>query len=452
MRCSRSATASCRRPRTSSSSATTSTLDVVAGEPRAIGRRPALSNSFGFGGHNATLDPRSRRRDRHRQCPRCHAPIRARRRSWRSERCGRARGELATSSTVAPSAGSASTGGKHRGAIGVGRGRGDGTRGAARRSSSASRSSARVDTSGADVGEGVAVAARVGPRRPGAGRRVGRRSRRCSPSSDRASRARRSCSACVDQVVMTDDAFAYVTGPDTVTAFTGRGRRSGRARRRRTSTTRRSGVAALVVDDEAEALRRARGDPRLPPRQPPRRPARAPDCDDPVDRRLRPSPPGRCRRRADRVVRRARRDRRRRRRTTASSSCAPRYAPNLVTGLARLDGRPVGVVANQPLHRAGTLDIEASRQGRAVRRSGATPSTCRSSRSSTRPGFEPGSDLEWRGMIRHGAAARARVRRGDRAPPVRRAAQGVRRRVHRHGLRRASATTGAARGRAPRSR
>src|SRR5207248_9632854 len=39
-----------------------------------------------------------------------------------------------------------------------------------------------------------------------------------------------------------------------------------------------------------------------------------------------------------------------------------RYASNVVTGLGSLGGRPVGIVANQPCHRAGTLDIEASRK------------------------------------------------------------------------------------------
>jgi acetyl-CoA carboxylase carboxyltransferase component len=78
------------------------------------------------------------------------------------------------------------------------------------------------------------------------------------------------------------------------------------------------------------------------------------------------------------------------------------YAPNMVTGYARLDGQSIGVVANQPLHRAGTIDIEASRKAaRFVQ-------TCDSFNLPIltlvdTPGFEPGRDLEWRGMIRHGA-------------------------------------------------
>lgn len=41
----------------------------------------------------------------------------------------------------------------------------------------------------------------------------------------------------------------------------------------------------------------------------------------------------------------------------------PGYAPNLVTTLARMGGRPVGIIANQPLHRAGTLDASACEKG-----------------------------------------------------------------------------------------
>lgn len=78
------------------------------------------------------------------------------------------------------------------------------------------------------------------------------------------------------------------------------------------------------------------------------------------------------------------------------------YAPNMVTGLGRVDGRPVGIVANQPMYRAGTLDIEASRKAaRFVQWCGAFNFPLLTFVDT--PGFEPGRDLEWRGMIRHGA-------------------------------------------------
>jgi acetyl-CoA carboxylase carboxyltransferase component len=78
------------------------------------------------------------------------------------------------------------------------------------------------------------------------------------------------------------------------------------------------------------------------------------------------------------------------------------YAPNIVTAFATLAGRPVGVVANQPQERAGTIDIEASRKAARF------VATCDAMNLPIltfvdTPGFEPGRDLEWRGMIRHGA-------------------------------------------------
>src|SRR5206468_9139071 len=39
------------------------------------------------------------------------------------------------------------------------------------------------------------------------------------------------------------------------------------------------------------------------------------------------------------------------------------FAPNIVCGFARIDGRSVGIVANQPMSFAGTLDIDASEKG-----------------------------------------------------------------------------------------
>ena len=78
------------------------------------------------------------------------------------------------------------------------------------------------------------------------------------------------------------------------------------------------------------------------------------------------------------------------------------HASNLVTAYARFDGRPVAVVANQPRIRAGTLDIAASskaaRHVQAADAAGIPIVTLVDT-----PGFEPGKDLEWRGMIRHGA-------------------------------------------------
>jgi acetyl-CoA carboxylase carboxyltransferase component len=80
----------------------------------------------------------------------------------------------------------------------------------------------------------------------------------------------------------------------------------------------------------------------------------------------------------------------------------PRFGPSVVTGLARVAGMPVGVLANQPSQLAGALDIEGSQKGgRFVRFCdgfGLPLVTLVDT-----PGFRPGRDQEWRGMIRHGA-------------------------------------------------
>jgi propionyl-CoA carboxylase beta chain len=78
------------------------------------------------------------------------------------------------------------------------------------------------------------------------------------------------------------------------------------------------------------------------------------------------------------------------------------WARNIVIGFSRLDGRPIGVVGNQPAHLAGVLDIESSEKAaRFVR-------TCDAFNIplltfTDVPGFLPGTSQEWGGIIRHGA-------------------------------------------------
>ncbi|BBH64756.1 methylmalonyl-CoA carboxyltransferase [Actinoplanes sp. OR16] len=80
----------------------------------------------------------------------------------------------------------------------------------------------------------------------------------------------------------------------------------------------------------------------------------------------------------------------------------PLYAQNIVVGFGRVEGRPVGVVANQPMSLAGTLDIAASEKAaRFVR-------TCDAFNIPVLtfvdvPGFLPGTGQEWDGIIRRGA-------------------------------------------------
>ncbi len=78
------------------------------------------------------------------------------------------------------------------------------------------------------------------------------------------------------------------------------------------------------------------------------------------------------------------------------------FARNLVVGFARLGGRPIGLVANQPVHLAGTLDIDASVKGaRFVRFCDAFNLPLVTFEDV--PGFLPGTAQEYGGIIRHGA-------------------------------------------------
>ncbi|MBK8293957.1 MAG: acyl-CoA carboxylase subunit beta [Solirubrobacterales bacterium] len=78
------------------------------------------------------------------------------------------------------------------------------------------------------------------------------------------------------------------------------------------------------------------------------------------------------------------------------------FAKNIICGFSRLDGHPVGIVGNQPAFKAGVLDIESSEKAaRFVR-------TCDAFNIpiitfTDVPGFMPGTDQEWNGIIRHGA-------------------------------------------------
>ncbi|MGC4108999.1 MAG: acyl-CoA carboxylase subunit beta [Nocardioides sp.] len=78
------------------------------------------------------------------------------------------------------------------------------------------------------------------------------------------------------------------------------------------------------------------------------------------------------------------------------------FAPNILVGFGRVEGRSVGIVANQPMQLAGTLDIDASEKAaRFVR-------TCDAFNLPVLtfvdvPGFLPGTDQEWNGIIRRGA-------------------------------------------------
>ena len=201
-----------------------------------------------------------------------------------------------------------------------------------------------------------------------------------------------------DLAVMVADGFAFVSGPAMVEQFTGvpvAAEDLGGS----TVHAARSGVASLVVAD-IDAANAAIGELlRLLPSHVDEIPERLPSSD-PADR---PTPEL-----ADvlplsttggydvRAVLEAVAD------DGSVIELRAGWAPNLVTALASVDGFPVGMVANQPQHLAGTLDIAASQKGARF------VSFCDAFNLPIvtfvdTPGFQPGKDLEWRGMIRHGA-------------------------------------------------
>jgi propionyl-CoA carboxylase beta chain len=80
----------------------------------------------------------------------------------------------------------------------------------------------------------------------------------------------------------------------------------------------------------------------------------------------------------------------------------PLFAPNIIIGFARIDGRSVGIIANQPQQMAGTLNIEAGEKAaRFVRFCDAFSIPILTLVDV--PGYLPGTDQEWAGVIRRGA-------------------------------------------------
>lgn len=201
-----------------------------------------------------------------------------------------------------------------------------------------------------------------------------------------------------DHVVMTEQAYAFVSGPTMVAEFTGvqiDNDELGGA----SSHARYSGAATLVAPDLAAAVD-AVGQllayfPQHNDDEPPRWPT-----DDPVDRDTPEAgeliPASSTGSYDVRAVIRALAD------DGDLLELRPRWANNVVTALTTIGGMPVGVVANQPLALAGTLDIPASQKAaRFVALCDAFNLPIVTLVDT--PGFYPGKDLEWRGMIRHGA-------------------------------------------------
>jgi acetyl-CoA carboxylase carboxyltransferase component len=201
-----------------------------------------------------------------------------------------------------------------------------------------------------------------------------------------------------DHVIMTSAAYAFVSGPTMVAEFTGvnvdNDELGGAA-----SHARYSGAVSIVATDLAAATDSAESLlSYLPPNndhEPPMWPT-----DDPIDR-LTPEagallPTTSTGSYDVRDVIRAIAD------DSDLLEIKNRWANNVVTAFATIGGMPIGVVANQPIALAGTLDIPASQKAaRFVAFCDAFNLPIVTLVDT--PGFYPGKDLEWRGMIRHGA-------------------------------------------------
>lgn len=195
-----------------------------------------------------------------------------------------------------------------------------------------------------------------------------------------------------------DTSFMFVTGPDVIKTVTHE-EVSKEALGGAMSHNSRSGVAHFAEEDEPGCIRRIRqllsflpaNNTELPPAQP---------CTDPIDRRdealktLVPAHSTKPYEMKD-VICAAVDDRQ-------FLEVHPHFARNIVVGFARLGGRPVGVVGNNPAFLAGCLDIDASvKAARFVRFC-----DCFNIPLVTFvdvPGFLPGTAQEYGGIIRHGA-------------------------------------------------
>lgn len=201
-----------------------------------------------------------------------------------------------------------------------------------------------------------------------------------------------------DAVVMTPGAFAYLSGPHMVAEFTGI--RVGLHDLGGSDVhARASGLCALQADSTEHAMALVGDLLRFLPDHTDALPPTI-ETDDPVDR---PAPelatmvPAAANASYDvRHVIGATVD------DGDLLELRPRWAPQVVTAFAALGGLPIGIVANQPQTMAGTLDIAASQKAaRFVRLCDAFNLPIVTFVDT--PGFLPGKDLEWRGMIRHGA-------------------------------------------------
>jgi acetyl-CoA carboxylase carboxyltransferase component len=200
--------------------------------------------------------------------------------------------------------------------------------------------------------------------------------------------------ALTDFVVMTDAASMFLTGPEVVRAVTGEDVTASELGGPRVHQ--RNGVCHLVAPSQRDAVRLTRRLLSYLPQNTWEGPAVVPPALAPGDDPGAVLPSQTSRVYDVRDVIRALVD------GGELLELAPRWARNVVTAFARIGGAAVGVVANQPRHRGGVLDVASSQKAaRFVR-------TCNAFRVPLvvlvdTPGFMPGTLQENGGAIRHGA-------------------------------------------------
>ncbi|MFH0916528.1 MAG: acyl-CoA carboxylase subunit beta [bacterium] len=190
----------------------------------------------------------------------------------------------------------------------------------------------------------------------------------------------------------------FITGPEVIKTVTGEEVTFEELGGAMTHNT-RSGVAHLAADDEAQCLEMIRTLLSYVPQNNLEEAPRT-ECDDPSDRTDEeldfivppdPNKPYHMRDVVERIVDHG-----------EFFEIMPHWGQNLMIGFARLGGRSIGIVGNQPDHRAGTLDIEASVKGaRFVRFCDAFNIPLVTFVDV--PGFMPGTAQEHGGIIRNGA-------------------------------------------------
>lgn len=205
--------------------------------------------------------------------------------------------------------------------------------------------------------------------------------------------------AITDFVVMTQgSSYMFVTGPNVVKTVTHEEVTQEQLGGAMTHAS-KSGVAHIAAHDEVEALMAVRRMLEYMPQNNRERPPTI-ELDDPSDRvdhmlnAIVPDNPNKPYDMKD-VIRRVVDER-------SFMEIHEDYAANIVVGFARLGGQSIGIVANQPNVLAGVLDIDASLKGaRFVRFCDCfnIPLVV----FEDVPGFLPGTDQEWRGIIKHGA-------------------------------------------------